>query len=165
MPAVCYPNLSVNSFSARRHSVVEPHGDAVILRLISGRRHKSPHVCPSAGAHRRSRKSLACHPPALLVIAGNAHFFSAGADLNEIAALTGVRSLSLRSAGSAIDECGRPVPRSHHRRDSRLLHGRRAGLGVGLRSPHRRQRTHCLDIAAPRSGSSPAGEARSVCPG
>jgi enoyl-CoA hydratase/carnithine racemase len=42
------------------------------------------------------------HPPALLVIAGNAKFFSAGADLNEIAALTGVEAFRFAQMGQRL---------------------------------------------------------------
>ena len=42
------------------------------------------------------------HPPALLVIAGNAKFFSAGADLNEIAALTGAEAFRFAQMGQRL---------------------------------------------------------------
>ncbi len=73
----------------------------MILRLIS-----------SDGTNRLTRarlqavtaaaEELACHPPSLLVIAGNAHFFSAGADLNEIAALTGSEAFRFAHLGQRL---------------------------------------------------------------
>ena len=74
---------------------LEPHGDAVVLRLVS-----------VDGTNRLTRarvealtvivEDLASHPPSRLVITGNAHFFSAGADLNQIAALTGPEAFRSR---------------------------------------------------------------------
>src|SRR5271165_5179278 len=47
-------------------------------------------------------EELAAHPPARLVITGNAHFFSAGADLNEIAALTGPEAFCFAQMGRRL---------------------------------------------------------------
>lgn len=47
-------------------------------------------------------EELAAHPPARLVIAGNARFFSAGADLNEIAALTGAEAFRFAQMGQRL---------------------------------------------------------------
>jgi enoyl-CoA hydratase len=76
-------------------------GDAVVLRLVS-----------DDGTNRLTRtrvqaltaavEDLAAHPPALLVIAGNAKFFSAGADLNEIAALTGAEASRFAQMGQRL---------------------------------------------------------------
>ena len=91
----------MNSAQQEDLCAVESHGDAVILRLISG-----------DGTNRLTRarlqaviaaaEELACHPPSLLVIAGNAHFFSAGADLNEIAALTGSEAFRFAHLGQRL---------------------------------------------------------------
>ncbi len=80
---------------------VEPHRDAVVLRLVS-----------DDGTNRLTRarvlaltaaiEGLAAHPPARLVIAGNAKFFSAGADLNEIAALTGAEAFRFAQMGQRL---------------------------------------------------------------
>ena len=47
-------------------------------------------------------EELAANPPALLVITGNAHFFSAGADLREIAALTGPEAFRFAQMGQRL---------------------------------------------------------------
>jgi enoyl-CoA hydratase/carnithine racemase len=47
-------------------------------------------------------EELATHPPALLVVTGNLHFFSAGADLNEIAALTGPDAFCFAKLGQRL---------------------------------------------------------------
>ncbi|MFZ0314258.1 MAG: enoyl-CoA hydratase/isomerase family protein [Candidatus Korobacteraceae bacterium] len=80
---------------------LEPHGDAVVLRLVS-----------VDGTNRLTRarvealtvivEDLASHPPARLVITGNAHFFSAGADLNQIAALTGPEAFQFARMGQRL---------------------------------------------------------------
>ncbi len=80
---------------------VEHLGDAVILRLVA-----------DDGMNRLTRarvealtaavEELAAHPPARLVIAGNAKFFSAGADLNEIAALTGAEAFRFAQMGQRL---------------------------------------------------------------
>lgn len=79
----------------------DAHGDAVVLRLIS-----------ADGTNRLTRarvqaltaavQSLSASPPARLILAGNLHFFSAGADLNEIAALTGPESLQFAHMGQTL---------------------------------------------------------------
>ena len=45
---------------------------------------------------------LAMRAPAKLIITGNTHFFSAGADLHEIAALTGAEALRFAMMGQAL---------------------------------------------------------------
>ncbi len=80
---------------------VEPHGDAIVLRLVS-----------TDGTNRLTRRrvqaltivleDLADRPVSRLVITGNAHFFSAGADLNEIAALTGPEALRFAKMGQRL---------------------------------------------------------------
>ena len=79
----------------------EPRDSAVILRLVS-----------DDGTNRLTRarvqaltaavEELATDPPARLVIAGNARFFSAGADLNEIAALTGAEAFRFAQMGQRL---------------------------------------------------------------
>ena len=79
----------------------EPCGNAVVLRLVS-----------HDGTNRLTRtrvqaltaavEDLVAHPPVLLVIAGNAKFFSAGADLNEIAALTGAEAFRFAQMGQRL---------------------------------------------------------------
>jgi enoyl-CoA hydratase/carnithine racemase len=89
----------------------ESHGDAAILRLVS-----------DDGTNRLTRarvqaltaavEELAANPPARLVIAGNARFFSAGADLNEIAALTGAEAFRFAQMGQRLmaSIAGFPAP-------------------------------------------------------
>jgi enoyl-CoA hydratase/carnithine racemase len=79
----------------------EARGSAVVLRLVS-----------DDGTNRLTRarvqaltaavEDVATHPPARLVIAGNARFFSAGADLNEIAALTGAEAFRFTQMGQRL---------------------------------------------------------------
>ncbi len=79
----------------------ERRGDGVVLRLVS-----------DDGTNRLTRsrvealtsavEELAAHPPARLVIAGNARFFSAGADLNEIAALNGAEAFRFAQMGQRL---------------------------------------------------------------
>jgi enoyl-CoA hydratase/carnithine racemase len=79
----------------------ELRGSAAVLRLVS-----------DDGTNRLTRarveavtaavEELAAHPPARLVIAGNARFFSAGADLNEIAALSGAEAFRFAQIGQRL---------------------------------------------------------------
>lgn len=97
----CYARLSVHPSSQELLYTVEHHGDAVLLRLAS-----------DDGTNRLTRsrvqaltaavEELATHPPARLVLAGNAKFFSAGADLNEIAALTGSEAFRFAQMGQRL---------------------------------------------------------------
>ena len=83
------------------HCILEPHDDSLVLRLIS-----------DDGTNRLTRarvealtfaiEDLVAHPPSRLVITGNAHFFSAGADLHEIAALTGAEALRFADMGQRL---------------------------------------------------------------
>jgi enoyl-CoA hydratase/carnithine racemase len=80
---------------------IEPHGEAVLLRLVSS---DSTNRLTRAqvGALTGIIEELASHPPSHLVIAGNARFFSAGADLNEIAALTGPEAFHFAHMGQRL---------------------------------------------------------------
>lgn len=80
---------------------LEPHDAAVVLRLVS-----------DDGTNRLTRarvqaltaaiEDLAAHPPARLILTGNTHFFSAGADLHEIAALTGPEAFRFAHMGQRL---------------------------------------------------------------
>jgi len=80
---------------------VEMRDEAAILRIVS-----------DDGTNRLTRArvtalteavaNLARRPPSHLVIAGNAHFFSAGADLNEIAELHGAEALRFAQLGQRL---------------------------------------------------------------
>lgn len=83
------------------HFILEPHDKALVVRLVS-----------DDGTNRLSRarvqaltaaiEDLARHPPARLILTGNAHFFSAGADLHEIAALTGPEAFRFAHMGQRL---------------------------------------------------------------
>ena len=97
--------------AAERFCEVERHGDAVVLRLISA---------DSSNRLTRARvraltaalEELSLARASRLVIAGNAHFFSVGADLNEIAALTGSTALTFARMGQRLMNAvaGFPAP-------------------------------------------------------
>ena len=82
-------------------SELERRGEAAVLCLVS-----------ADGTNRLTRarvqaltaaiEELTSHPPSRLVIVGNAHFFSAGADLHEIAALTGPEALRFARMGQRL---------------------------------------------------------------
>ena len=98
--SVCYPCSGVNSAEPVLYEL-ERRGKTAVLRLVS-----------ADGTNRLTRarvqaltaaiEELASHPPSQLVIAGNAHFFSAGADLHEIAALTGPEALRFARMGQQL---------------------------------------------------------------
>ena len=80
---------------------VERHDRVAILRLVSddGTNRLSMarvHALTEAVAH------LAVERPPKLILTGNSHFFSAGADLHEIAALTGPEAFRFAHMGQAL---------------------------------------------------------------
>ena len=80
---------------------LDHRGNTTILRLVS-----------TDGTNRLTRarvttltravEELALDPPSRLILTGNAHFFSAGADLHEIAALTGPEALRFAHMGQRL---------------------------------------------------------------
>lgn len=91
------PNLNVETESC----AVEWLGQVAILRLVSGdgtNRLSIARVCALTDAI----SFLSAKAPAKLVITGNTHFFSAGADLHEIAALTGAEALRFAKTGQKL---------------------------------------------------------------
>ncbi len=80
---------------------IERFGAAVVLRLVSDN-----------GTNRLTRarvqaltsaiEEVAADPPSRLVLTGNTQFFSAGADLNEIAALTGPEAFRFAQMGQQL---------------------------------------------------------------
>lgn len=80
---------------------IELHENAVVLRLVS-----------VDGTNRLTRArvqaitnvldDLASAPPSRLILTGNVHFFSAGADLHEIAALTGSEAFRFAHMGQRL---------------------------------------------------------------
>ena len=99
--ALCYPSCLVSSSATEPLYSIECHGHAAVLRLVS-----------EDGTNRLTRarvealtaaiERLLERPPSRLVIAGNTHFFSAGADLNEIAALTGPEAQRFARMGQRL---------------------------------------------------------------
>ncbi len=80
---------------------LEPVGDAAVLRLLSAdgtNRLTEVRVRAITAAV----EELALRPPSRLVITGNAHFFSAGADLSEIAALDGPQAFRFARMGQRL---------------------------------------------------------------
>jgi enoyl-CoA hydratase len=80
---------------------LERHGDAAVLRLVSpdGLNRLTSARVRSLTA---GMEELALDPPPRLVIAGNMHFFSAGADLHEIAAVTGPEAFRFAQMGQRL---------------------------------------------------------------
>lgn len=87
--------------SAENLCEVESYGCATILRLVSG---------DNTNRLTRARvlmltetlEKLSLAPPSRLVITGNAHFFSAGADLHEIAELHGAEAFRFAHIGQRL---------------------------------------------------------------
>jgi len=80
---------------------IECHGDAAVLRLVS-EDGTNRLTCARVEALTAAIEKHAARPPSRLVITGNARFFSAGADLNEIAALTGAEALRFARMGQRL---------------------------------------------------------------
>jgi len=80
---------------------VDCRADAVVLRLVS-RDGTNRLARARVQALTAALEELAMHPPSLLAITGNLHFFSAGADLNEIAALTGPEAVRFAQMGQRL---------------------------------------------------------------
>jgi enoyl-CoA hydratase len=80
---------------------VENLGDAAILRLVSDdNTNRLTHA--RVAALTAALADLANRRPSKLVITGNEHFFSAGADLNEIAELHGAQALRFAQMGQHL---------------------------------------------------------------
>lgn len=80
---------------------IEGSGSALILRLVSDDR-TNRLTCARVQGLIAVVEGLATRAPSRLVITGNAHFFSAGADLNEIAALTGQEAFRFAQMGQRL---------------------------------------------------------------
>jgi enoyl-CoA hydratase/carnithine racemase len=99
------------NFADERLCELDRRGEAAVLRLAS-----ADGTNRLTGARVRALtdalEELAQSPPSPLVLTGNAHFFSAGADLNEIAALTGPEALRFAHMGQRLMNAvaGFPAP-------------------------------------------------------
>ena len=80
---------------------IEPSGSAVVLRLVS-RDGTNRLTRARVQALTAAIEALAINPPSRLIIVGNSHFFSAGADLHEIAALTGPEAFRFAQMGQRL---------------------------------------------------------------
>ena len=79
---------------------IESAGPALFLRLAApDGTNRLTCACVRALTNELSKTELRTHP---LVIAGNRQFFSVGADLNEIAALTGPEAYEFSATGQAL---------------------------------------------------------------
>src|SRR5271167_617060 len=74
---------------------------AAVLRLVS-RDGTNRLTVARVQALTSAVEELALQPPERLIITGNAHFFSAGADLNQIAALTGPEAFRFALMGQRL---------------------------------------------------------------
>lgn len=120
---------------------LERHGDAALLRIVS-----------ADGTNRLTRarvealtaglEELAESPPSRLVITGNRHFFSAGADLNEIAALTGPEAFRFAAMGQGLMNAVANFPAP----TTAAVHGycMGGGLDLGLACDRRIAGPHAL---------------------
>jgi enoyl-CoA hydratase len=120
--------------TAENLCAIEILGDVAILRLVS-----------DDGTNRLTRarvaaltaalEELARTPPSQLVIAGNAHFFSAGADLHEIAELHGMEAFRFAQMGQRLMNAvaGFPAP------TIAVVHGYCMGGGLDLALACRRR--------------------------
>ena len=120
---------------------LERHGAAVVVHLVS-----------DDGTNRLTRarvmaltialEELTNDPPARLILAGNAHFFSAGADLNEIAALTGPEAFRFAHMGQRLMRAVAEFPAP----STAVIHGycMGGGLDLALACQHRIAGPHAL---------------------
>jgi enoyl-CoA hydratase/carnithine racemase len=114
-------------FAESRLYELGPRGAAVVLRLASD---DGTNRLTTARVQALTAvvEDLALDPPLRLVITGNAHFFSAGADLNQIAALTGPQALDFARMGQRLMDtvAGFPAP------TIAAIHGYCMGGGLDL---------------------------------
>lgn len=90
---------------------LQAEGRAAVLRLVS---HDGTNRLTVARVQALTRavEELVFRPPPRLILTGNAHFFSAGADLNQIVALTGPQALGFAHMGQRLMNAiaGFPAP-------------------------------------------------------
>ena len=86
--------------AAKQFFEISSSGPSRILRLISAdNTNRLTRACVLALSEQLRALASDGHP---LIIAGNRHFFSVGADLNEIAALTGPEAYEFSQTGQAL---------------------------------------------------------------
>ncbi|HZP24572.1 MAG TPA: enoyl-CoA hydratase/isomerase family protein [Terriglobales bacterium] len=119
----------------------ELHNGVVVLRLVS-QDGTNRLTTPRVRALTEALEALAPHRPSRLVITGNAHFFSAGADLNEIAALTGPQALQFARMGQCLMDAVAKFPAT----TTAAIHGYCMGGGLDLALAYHRRivGTHAL---------------------
>ena len=124
MPYICFLGR-VNS--TKQSFELESHGDALILRLVSTDQ-TNRLTRARVEALTAAIRGLATHPPIRLILTGNDHFFSAGADLNEITALTGPEAFRFAHMGQRLMDsvAGFPAP------TIAAIHGYCMGGGLDL---------------------------------
>jgi len=107
-------------------------------------------------------EKLAQQPLSRLVISGNAHFFSVGADLNEIARLHGPEVFRFAEMGQRLMHVVATFPAP----TIAAIHGYCMGGGLTWRwhvNDASQDHTPSSDTVAPPSDLSPAGVAHSAC--
>ena len=80
---------------------IEHWEKGVVVRLVSADG-TNRLTCARVQALTAAVEEFASQPPSRLVIAGNSHFFSAGADLNQIAALDGREAFEFAQMGQRL---------------------------------------------------------------
>jgi len=128
--AVRFAKLALSWFPRKSNETqccIDRLREAVILRLVS-----------ADGTNRLTRarvlaltaaiEELSANPPSRLVITGNAHFFSAGAELNEIATLTGPEAFRFAQMGQQLMNAVANFPRP----TIAAVHGYCMGGGLDL---------------------------------
>ncbi|HVP56394.1 MAG TPA: enoyl-CoA hydratase/isomerase family protein [Candidatus Eisenbacteria bacterium] len=106
---------------------VERRGDVAILRLISDDG-TNRLTRARVGALTIAVQQLADTPPSRLVITGSAHFFSAGADLHEIAELYGANAFRFAQMGQRLMDAVAGFPAA----SIAAIHGYCMGGGLDL---------------------------------
>jgi len=120
---------------------VEIAHSAAVLRLVSGDGTNRLTIA-RMNALKRAMEELTMRPPSRLVITGNTRFFSAGADLNEISALSGPQALRFARMGQRLMDlvAGFPAP------VYAAIHGycMGGGLDLALACHHRIAGAHAI---------------------
>ena len=113
---------------------IEHSGDATVLRLASvdGTNRLTR---ARVNAFTAALEDLSMRPPLRLILTGNAHFFSAGADLNEIAALNSAEAFRFAHMGQRLMKAVATFPAA----TIAAVHGYCMGGGLDLALACRRR--------------------------